>query len=110
MPPDNVEADVEVRNRVPHGSASHSGHAEIGIAIRPSGSYYAGHVRTNRRLRSTIVFHTEHAAIDRRSPLRIPAMFIGGVKRPYGREFHIIARGEYASLHPPKPSILPPPQ
>src|SRR6266852_2906260 len=79
MPPHNVEADVEVRNRVPQGSASHAGHAEIGIAANasyryPVGDGAQGQVRTDRRLRSPIILYAKHAAIDRRSPLRIPSM------------------------------------
>src|SRR6266849_5740416 len=92
MPPHNVEADVEVRNRVPQGSASHAGHAEIGIA----------QVTTYHLLRSGIVPHAKHAAIDRRSPLRTPSMLIGALGRPYGGEFHTGAGGEYALRQRPK--------
>src|SRR5258706_3688892 len=99
MPPHHVEADVEVRYRVPHGSASHSGHAEIGIAIRPGGNHDVGQARADRRFRSTIVLYTEHAAIDRRSPLRTPSVLIGTLGRPYRGEFYIGADGEYALLH-----------
>src|SRR5262245_65965722 len=92
MVPHEVEADVEVRYRVPHCSRAHFGYAPIGIAVRYGrDSRYAP--TTERRLRSTVVLHADHAAIERRSPLRIPPMLLGGVERPYRREFHIGALG-----------------
>src|SRR6202011_2761889 len=97
MVPHKVNADIEVRNRVPHGSASHFGHAPIGIAIRHVGETAAKRssvylsARTPHLLRSTIVFHAKHAAIDRRSPFRIPPMLVGGVEGPYSGEFYIAA-------------------
>src|SRR5262249_51873402 len=54
---------------------------------------------------STIVLHTKHAAIDRRSPLRIPSMLIDALSRPYSCELDIGAGREYALLQPPKSDI-----
>src|SRR6266478_790895 len=110
MPPNNIEADVEVRNRVPHGSASHSGHAEIRIAVRyvpETGAKRNSTCQsaTDQRRRSTVVLYTKHAAIDRRSPLRIPSMLIGGVERPYSGEFYIGAGGVYALSQPSQSCI-----
>src|SRR5260370_12945740 len=100
-PHHNVKANIEVRNRVPQGSASQAGLVEIGRAANATYGDTGGRARTYRRRRRTIVLHTIHATIDRRSPLRIPSMFIGSVERPYGGEFYIVAGGEYTLLQPP---------
>src|SRR5262249_49714728 len=106
MPPHHVETDVEIRHWVPQGSRSYFRHAEIGIAVGGSVSYQPVYGVANEGLRRTIVLHAPHAAIDRRSPLRIPPMLIGGVEGPYGGEFHIgagAANGAVHGLgHPPK--------
>src|SRR5262245_52517837 len=106
MPPYHIETDVEIRHRVPHGSRSHFRHAEIGVTIRCCRPYCAAtrhRARTDQGLSSIIVFHAPHAAIDRRSPLRIPAMLIGGVGGPYRGELYTAAEATvYALSHPPQ--------
>src|SRR5215831_18695524 len=109
MVPHNIEADVEVRNRVPQGSRSHSGHAEIVTAVSNCSTYCTTTgegCRTNHSLCSVIVLHAKHTAINRRSPLRIPPMFVGGVERPYGGELYTGAGAEYALLRKSKSQIL----
>src|SRR5262245_42389968 len=96
MPPDEVNTDVKVRDRVPQGSRSNFRKAEIGIAVIPASIEAKPDRVADQLLRSTVVLHADHAAINRCPPLRIPPMFVGGVERPYRSEFHVGAAGVYA--------------